>query len=127
MNDQNKAQNGGGRAAREFQTAWIEKNSAEWVGVRLSEFNGHKLVDVRVYLRVDGALRPTKRGISLRVSAIDELIELLTWVRDEAQHIGWFDSEPLATIDRQVAEGLAKNAIDRAQWSARQAKPRRQP
>ena len=48
--------------------AQFEKNATEVVRVSLTEFRGHKLIDLRVYYTDDkGEYRPTKKGISLAV------------------------------------------------------------
>jgi predicted phosphoadenosine phosphosulfate sulfurtransferase len=47
----------------------FEKNATEVVRVSLTEFRGHKLIDMRVYYSDDeGQYRPTKKGVSLSVS-----------------------------------------------------------
>jgi hypothetical protein len=46
----------------------FEKNATEVVRVSLTEFRGHKLIDMRVYYSDDeGQYRPTKKGVSLSV------------------------------------------------------------
>jgi len=46
----------------------FEKNATEVVRVSLTEYRGHKLVDLRVYYSDDeGQYRPTKKGVSLAV------------------------------------------------------------
>lgn len=46
----------------------FEKNATEVVRVSLTEYRGHKLVDVRVYYADnEGQYRPTKKGVSLSV------------------------------------------------------------
>jgi hypothetical protein len=48
--------------------AQFEKNATEVVRVSLTEYRGHKLIDVRVYYSDDeGQYRPTKKGVSLGV------------------------------------------------------------
>ena len=48
--------------------AQFEKNTTEVVRVSLTEFRGHKLIDLRVYYRDDeGQYRPTKKGVSISV------------------------------------------------------------
>jgi hypothetical protein len=46
----------------------FEKNATEVVRLSLTEYRGHKLIDVRVYYsNDDGEYRPTKKGVSLAV------------------------------------------------------------
>lgn len=48
--------------------AQFEKNATEVVRVSLTEFRGHKLIDIRVYYSDDeGQYKPTKKGVSLSV------------------------------------------------------------
>jgi hypothetical protein len=61
--------------------AQFEKNATEVVRVSLTEYRGHKLVDVRVYYSDDeGQYRPTKKGVSLSVDVYPDfkraLVEL---------------------------------------------------
>jgi hypothetical protein len=53
--------------------AQFEKNATEVVRVSLTEYRGHKLIDLRVYYSDDeGQYRPTKKGISLAVGLYAE-------------------------------------------------------
>ena len=46
--------------------AQFEKNATEVIRLSLTEYRGHKLVDIRVYYSDDeGQFRPTKKGVSL--------------------------------------------------------------
>ena len=48
--------------------AQFEKNATEVVRISLTEFRGHKLIDMRVYYSDDeGQYRPTKKGVSISV------------------------------------------------------------
>ena len=52
----------------------IPKNSREVVRIELSTFNGHELLNVRVWFDAGaGEWRPGKAGIALRVEKIPEL------------------------------------------------------
>ena len=43
----------------------IQKNKTEVIRVQLKEYEGHKLVDLRVWYKdKDGEYKPTKKGIS---------------------------------------------------------------
>jgi hypothetical protein len=44
--------------------AELPKNARETIRVALTEFNGHGLIDVRVWTLADG--KPTKKGLTLR-------------------------------------------------------------
>jgi hypothetical protein len=71
--------------------ATIRKNSAEEIRVELGEFNGHDLVNVRVWAepRNGGAERiPTKAGIACNVRLLPELIEALQQAEMAARNAG---------------------------------------
>ncbi|MFC2169959.1 transcriptional coactivator p15/PC4 family protein [Acidobacteriota bacterium] len=53
----------------------FNKNSVEKVKITLQEFKGHKLLDIRVYYEKDkNEFLPTKRGISLSLDLLSELL-----------------------------------------------------
>lgn len=62
----------------------IYKNQSEDVHVTLGEFAGHQLVGIRVFFRKEGDVLPGKAGLSMRVSAIPELIAVLQKAEAEA-------------------------------------------
>lgn len=67
----------------------IEKNATEFIRVELSEFNGHDLVGIRVYVnRDDGDPTPTKKGITCNVSLIPELKQAILKAEQEAIDAG---------------------------------------
>ena len=69
----------------------IRKNAAEEIRVELAEFNGHQLVNFRVWTdpRDGGAERiPTKAGIACRVALLPELIAALQQAEAEARGRG---------------------------------------
>lgn len=58
--------------------AEFAKNSREVIRVAVSQFKGHDLVHVRVWVpKDDGALIPTKAGITFRRDVLDQMIEAL--------------------------------------------------
>jgi hypothetical protein len=72
----------------------IPKNAAEELRVALTEFHGFDLIDLRIFADFDGAgvLRPTKKGITLRVERLEQLIETLQTARDEAARRGLIET-----------------------------------
>src|SRR4051812_5686695 len=69
----------------------IRKNAAEEIRVELAEFNGHQLVNFRVWAdpRNGGAERvPTKAGIACNVRLLPELIEALQKAEAAARKAG---------------------------------------
>ena len=56
----------------------IAKNGREIVRVELNEYEGHQLFGVRVWYRgQDGALKPTRKGISLGIRHLPALVRAL--------------------------------------------------
>jgi hypothetical protein len=68
----------------------VEKNSREHVVVSLSEFRGHQLIDVRVYASFDGGeeRHPTKKGISIKVERLRDLMDVLQGAERKAIELG---------------------------------------
>ena len=53
----------------------IKKNSRESIVISQTEFKGNDLVDMRIFLtNKDGELSPTKKGVSIRLDKLDELV-----------------------------------------------------
>lgn len=73
----------------------IRKNSAEEVRILLDEFKGARLVSVRVFANYGSGDEPlpTKKGVSLRVDLLDDLIRELCQARAHAVDVGWLESE----------------------------------
>lgn len=82
-------------SAQPIVIAEIVKNSREVLKVTLSRYQGHALADVRVFVPVDGmdCLTPTKKGVSVRVGLLDEIIAALTKAKDEAKALGWIGGD----------------------------------
>ncbi|RKY85167.1 transcriptional coactivator p15 [candidate division KSB1 bacterium] len=54
----------------------FQKNATEEVRVSLTEYLGHKLIDIRVYYQgEDDEYHPTKKGLSISVEKFNELKE----------------------------------------------------
>ena len=70
--------------------AVVRKNGLEEIRVSLDSYNGHDLLDVRTYADFSGAgeRRATKKGISLRVDALPELITALHKAEAQARGRG---------------------------------------
>lgn len=69
----------------------IDKNASESVRVVLDEFKGHHLCDMRVFATFTAAAvpMPTKKGLSVRIDMLDELIAGLTEAKAQAVAMGW--------------------------------------
>ena len=52
----------------------FQKNKTEDIKLSLTEYQGHKLIDFRVYFKNnEGESKPTKKGITLNVKFFPEL------------------------------------------------------
>ena len=73
--------------------ATIPKSTIAELRVRLTRFKGHDLVDVRLFQEPDDSdeRMPTKRGITLRVDRLHELVEALHQAEAEARKAGLLD------------------------------------
>ena len=57
----------------------IKKNSRESIVISQTEFKGNDLVDMRIFFtNKDGDLSPTKKGITVRLEKLDELVATLS-------------------------------------------------
>lgn len=59
----------------------VAKNNRETVRVTPTRYEGHDLIDIRIYVRnrETGEVGPTKKGISINVDAVPELVDALLW------------------------------------------------
>ena len=94
-----------GQLAGEFQ-----KNAKERVRVRLTEFGGHRLIDIRAFYPEGEEWKPGK-GITLRRELLPELREALR----EAERLS--DEKPAIKDESEVqateeAAKLAKEALE---------------
>jgi hypothetical protein len=73
-----------GNETRVFE---FDKNSRERVVARLTEFNGHKLGDLRLFgiPEEGGLLIPTKKGICVRVEMLPQLRQAVDALIAEAK------------------------------------------
>jgi Transcriptional Coactivator p15 (PC4) len=66
--------------------ATIKKNSREEIRVSRSDFNGHDLVNLRVWFKAeDGSKRPGKSGIAFRISLLPEVAAALSQASTPAE------------------------------------------
>lgn len=52
----------------------IPKNSRESVSIRLTEYKGHDLADVRIWVRAGETLKATGKGVSVPIRLLPDLI-----------------------------------------------------
>ena len=73
--------------------ARLPKNGTEEVRVTLDAFKGANLADMRVFADFTsaGIAMPTKKGLSVRIEQLPDLIDALEKAREEAVAIGWLE------------------------------------
>ena len=80
--------------------ATIEKNKLEELRIALKEFRGHRLIDVRTYVEPytdEGQGRvPTKKGVTLDLAKLPELIAALQEAERQARAAGLLKEEDQA-------------------------------
>lgn len=76
------------------------KNATEEVRVSLTEFKGHKLIDLRIYFEPEdgGERRPTKKGITVDVGLYPELKRALLKLEKELLKENLLEAEALEQI-----------------------------
>ena len=86
------------------------KNSREAVRITPSRFQGYDLIDIRIFAKnKQGEIVATRKGVSLNVDQIPDLVECLEWAlqqscREDTDRI----EEPL--LNRSDADALAREA-----------------
>jgi len=63
----------------------IQKNTREVIRINVQEFKGTNVVDVRVFFQINDDWVPTRKGISLTESVLDEVIEGLEEAQKELE------------------------------------------
>jgi hypothetical protein len=73
---------------------WKSRNHTEHVRVELSEYEGHPLINVRIWQTgSDGIDRPTVKGIAMAVRKLPELASALAKAETKARELGLLDDE----------------------------------
>jgi hypothetical protein len=71
---------------------WKNRRRNESVHVSLSEYEGHCLINVRVYCTgTDGIDRPTPKGISMGIRKLQELADAVAKSLAKAKELGLLD------------------------------------
>jgi hypothetical protein len=68
--------------------ATIPKNSREELRVSLDEYQGHRLINMRIWFDAGEEMRPGKKGLSLKLDALPELLAALQNAEKEALRLG---------------------------------------
>jgi hypothetical protein len=79
----------------------VSKNARETVFFSLSEFKGHRLIDIRVHVPGDqeGDWVPTRKGLSLAVGLYPAFKEALAHLEGALIQQGLLDPEDLQSSD----------------------------
>jgi hypothetical protein len=73
---------------------WKNRRRNESVRVSLSEYEGHCLINVRVYCTgADGIDRPTPKGVAMSIRKLPELAKTLVRAEAKAKELGLLDGE----------------------------------
>jgi hypothetical protein len=73
---------------------WKSRNHTEHVRVELSEYQGHPLINVRLWQTgSDGIDRPTVRGIAMTVRKLPALASALAKAEIKARELGLIDDD----------------------------------
>ena len=73
--------------------ATLTKNATEELRVTLTEYQGKPLLDLRVFTtyRTTGEVGPTKKGVTIKVELLPDLIAALRQAEGEARKLGFVD------------------------------------
>jgi hypothetical protein len=78
----------------EIAKFWKSRNHTEHVRVELSEYEGHPLINVRIWQTgSDGIDRPTVKGIAMAVRKLPALASALVKAEARARELGLIDDE----------------------------------
>ncbi len=81
----------------EIAKFWKNRRRNESVHVSLSEYEGHCLINVRVYCTgTDGIDRPTPKGVAMDVRKVSVLAQALVKAEAKARELGLLDDEAAA-------------------------------
>jgi len=76
----------------EIAKFWKNRRRLESVHVTLSEYEGHCLINLRVYCTgADGIDRPTPKGLAMAVRKLPELARTLAKAEAKARELGLID------------------------------------
>jgi hypothetical protein len=80
----------------EIAKFWKNRRRSESVHVTLSEYEGHNLINVRVYATgADGIDRPTTKGVAMGIGKLPELARALAKAEAKARELGLLEAEPV--------------------------------
>jgi hypothetical protein len=82
------------------------KNATEEVRASLTEYKGHKLIDLRIYYEPEGGeeRRPTKKGITIDVGLYPELKKAMLKIEKELLKKELLKEEALENLEEEAAD-----------------------
>ena len=68
----------------------IQKNRLEEIRVGVSDFNGHQLLNVRVWFESDdGRMRPGKAGLAFKIDRLPYFVDAVSLALEKAREKGF--------------------------------------
>lgn len=84
----------------EIAKFWKNRRRVESLHVSLGEYEGHALINVRIYATgTDGIDRPTTKGVAMSIRKLPELARALARAETTAREMGLIDD---ATADDEA-------------------------
>ena len=84
----------GASVALPFVVAQWPRNEREVIRITLSKYRGRISIDIRVWFLVEGGeSRPSRRGISLRLTEISDIRKALRKAHKTAVELGFFEQK----------------------------------
>lgn len=78
----------------EIAKFWKNRARVESLHVSLSEYEGHALINVRIYATgTDGVDRPTTKGVAMSIRKLPELARALVLAETRARELGLLADE----------------------------------
>ena len=78
----------------EIAKFWKNRRRVESLHVSLSEYEGHALINVRIYATgTDGIDRPTTKGVAMSIRKLPELAKALARAEAKAVELGLLEDE----------------------------------
>lgn len=66
--------------------ATVQKNRQEEIRVSFSEFNGHQLLNLRVWFEADdGNMRPGKAGLAFKIDKLPDFADAISLALEKAR------------------------------------------
>lgn len=103
--------------------AVIQKGKGRVLRVRLDEYRGRDIIDIRICAKVGDTLHPSRMGVAISIWRLPELIEALREAEIQARLAGIFEGQPprrfrggashpqIRAVGRRMDEACAR-AID---------------